>query len=315
MAIEWVTAGKVAAAAAQAFWSYLQGRKDAAERDRNRDLMIQAINQARDDILDRMNAIERAILSGELEGFQVIYASYNPDPNDPLEEERLVNIADDSARVLGRLGSHLDNVPSNPDLAFDVWAIYVPLLYLRAQALAERQAVYGADQATEAILSFDLAIPRLNGLLSRLRARSDAGFGPIVCKPMPDSQDARVCWYRWIHGNVSEQFICGSTRDPRGIEKCKASRASNMDTAYRNTPGVRQITAAVEQLQISRDALETIDTLDILGTHGVLVGELKVVNGHFALADEPVRLENHGRGGAQPKLVPVDDLTTPPVDV
>lgn len=244
---------------------------------------MQAIGRARSDLLDRLNEIERAQCSGELERFQLIYDSYNPDPTDPLEEARLVNLADDSAGALGRIGSHLDNVPSNPELAFDVWAIYVPLLYLRAQALAERQATYGANQTTEALLSFELAIPRLNGLLTVLRARSDSAFGPVVCKPIPDSEDPRVCWYWWRHsGGAGEQFICGSLRDPRGIAKCQESRARSMDSAYRNTEGVREITGAVEQLQRAYDALDTIGALDELVSRGITVGKLKTINGRFA---------------------------------
>src|SRR5205823_14492210 len=101
------------------------------------------------------------------------------------------------ARVLGRLGADLDSVGSDPDLAFEAWAIYVPLLYLRAQAMTERQITYGADETRNALQSFDMALPRLSRLLSILRARSDAQLGPVVCRPIPDSQDSRVCWYMY----------------------------------------------------------------------------------------------------------------------
>ena len=277
MAIEWITAGKIALAAGQAFMAHLQGRKDDAERERDRDLILAAIQRLHDEVLDRLNELEVNQLRGELEGFQLTYASYDPDPDDPVEEGRLVTLIDDSARVLGRVGAHLDTVGGNPDLALEAWAVYVPLLYLRAQAMTERQVTYGADETTDALLSFDMALPRLAGLLTYLRGRSDSEFGPVVCKPVPDSQDTRVCWYWW--GN--EQFICGSTRDPRGVEKCQNSRATNMDNAYRAFPGVREITAAAEQLQDARDALDTIRALDLLTHHGIDV-DVVIVHGRFA---------------------------------
>ena len=278
MAIGWLEAGKIALAAGQAFMAHLQGRQDDAERERDRELILAAVGRAREEILTRLNVLEVNQLRGELEGFELIYASYDPDPNDPAEEARLVALIDDSARVLGRLGAHLETVGANPDLALEAWAIYVPLLYLRAQAMTERQVTYGADETDDALLSFDMALPRLTGLLSHLRRVSDSHFGPVVCRPLPDSQDSRVCWYQW--GN--EQFICGSTRDPRGVAKCQESRTRNMELAYRAFEGVAEITAARDQLQDARDALATSGALDVLRRHGVDIGDVVVVRGGFA---------------------------------
>jgi hypothetical protein len=299
MPIDWIVAGKVALAAGQAFMAHLQERKNDAERERDRDLILAAIKRMHDEVLDRLNELEVNQLKGELEGFRLIYASYDADPGDPAEEGRLVSLIDDSARVLGRIGAHLDAVPGNPQLALEAWAVYVPLLYLRAQAMTERQATFGADETREALLSFDMAIPRLGGLLTWLRQQSDSQFGPVVCRPMPDSQDSSVCWYLWRHGpGVAEQFICGSTRDPRGVEKCRQSRARNMESTYRAFDGVAEITAAAEQLQDARDALDTIRTVDLLGHKGIAVGDLAIVNGQFARRAQPGRAALRASGDA-----------------
>jgi hypothetical protein len=288
MAIDWALAGKIAMAAAQAFMSLLQSRKDDEERERDRELIIAAIEQTRDQILDRLNLLEVDQLRGELEGFQLIYASYDPDPNDPVEEGRLVSLINDSARVLGRIGAHLDALPSNPDLALEAWAVYVPLLFLRAQAMAERETTYGAQEAKDALLSFDMALPRLAGLLAYLRAQSDSRFGPIVCKPVPDSEDRHVCWYWWRHSpDVAEQYICGSTRDPRGVEKCQKSRTTNMENAYQEFPGVAEITAASNQVQDAREALDALNALDLLKQRGINVGEVMILNNRVARASRP----------------------------
>ena len=291
MPLDWVTAGKIALAAGQALLGYLQGKDDDAERARDRERILAAIQQSTDEVLARLNLLEVDRLRGELEGFHSIYASYDPDPDDPAEEERLVRLSDESARVLGQLGAHLDSLPRNPDLAFEAWAIYIPLLYLRAQAMAEREITYGADETADALESFDKAIPRLTSLLAHLRQQSDGLFGPVVCKPMPDSQDSRVCWYWWRHGtNAAEQVICGSTRDPRGVEKCQQSRARTMENAYRSFPGVAEITAVLEQLHDARDALDTTHVLDVLVHHGIDVGEVVMVQGRFARAPSTGRL-------------------------
>jgi hypothetical protein len=277
MAIDWVIAGKVALAAGQAFLAHLQGRKNEQARERDRELILAAITRLREDVLDTLIELEVIQLRGELEGFQQTYAAYDPDPQDPNEEARLVSLIDDSARVLGRIGEGMDRVGSQEALALESWSVYVPLLFLRAQAMTERQVTYGASEISDIAPSFDLALPRLGALLALLRRRSDGEFGEVVCKPIPDSQDSRVCWYYHKAG----QFICGSLRDPRGLEKCRAYRAAHMEQAYGAYEGVGPLTQARDQLQQSRDALEITGILDQLTHAGVEVNEVVLAEGRF----------------------------------
>lgn len=277
MAFSWITAGKIALGAAQAFLGHLQARQDDVERERDRELILAAIQSMRDEILDRLNVLAVNEFRGDLEGFQSTYDAYDPDPSDPTEENRLARLIDDSAGVLGRLGANLDTVAANADLALEAWTVYVPLLYLRAQAMTEREVTYGTPEIADSLASFNMAISRLTGLLSYFRTQSDKNFGPVVCKPVPDSQDSQVCWYWWS----SEQFICGSTRDPRGVEKCQTSRRNNMENAYRAFPGVKEITETREQLQQARDAVDTMSALHRLSLAGVHVGEIALVDGQL----------------------------------
>lgn len=294
MAITWGVVKEIGKAAFQALMSYLAARRDDAEREADRELILTAIRQTREQILDRLNLLEANQLRGELEGFEQIYASYDPDPNDRAEEGRLVSLIDDSARVLGRLGAHVDTVGANPDLALEAWTIYLPLLYLRAQAMIERQRTYGAPETEDALSSFDMAIARAAGLLAYLRQQSDSRFGPVVCKPVPDSQDASVCWYWW--GN--EQFICGSTRDPRGVDKCRQSRDRNMVLAYEAFDGVAEITAAAEDLRNAREAIDTMGALHALIRAGVNVGDISISR------DRLMRSQPMSRGADTTRDVP-----------
>lgn len=277
MAFDWITAGQIAFSAGSAFLNYLQVGRDDREREHDRALILAAIRSIREDILDTLNLLAVNEFRGDLEGFQSTYEAYDPDPNDPIEENRLVRLIDDSARVLGRLGANLDTVGSNPDLALEAWTVYVPLLYLRAQAMTERQVTYGTSEVRDALPSFDMALSRLAGLLAYLRTQSDKEFGPVVCKPHPDSQDTRVCWFRW----GTEQYICGSTRGPGGVQKCQDSRRSIMESSYQRFPGVKQITESREQVQLVRDAVDTRSALDRLTQAGVLVGPIIFEGGHF----------------------------------
>ena len=107
MAIPWIAVGQAAYSAWQAYKSYLNRGQDAAERERDRDMILAAIRNVADQILDRLDLLEINQLKGELEGFQLIYESYDPEPGDSVEEGRLVSLIDDSARALGRLGADL----------------------------------------------------------------------------------------------------------------------------------------------------------------------------------------------------------------
>ncbi|MCA1650507.1 MAG: hypothetical protein LC753_09575 [Acidobacteria bacterium] len=234
MAFNWLTAGQIAFSAGSAFLNYLQVGRDDREREHDRELILAAIRSMREDILDTLNLLAVNEFRGDLEGFQSTYEAYDPDPNDPVEENRLVRLIDDSARVLGRLGANLDTVGSNPDLALEAWTVYVPLLYLRAQAMTERQVTYGNSEVRD------------------------------------------------------EQYICGSTRDPRGVQKCQDSRRSIMESSYQRFPGVKQITESREQVQLARDAVDTRSALDRLTQAGVLVGPIIFEGGHFRrVAPEP----------------------------
>jgi hypothetical protein len=83
-------------------------------------------------------------------------------------------------------------------------------------------------------------------------------------------------------GGATSSSFAGRRVTPKGVEKCQTSRATNMDGAYRAFEGVREITAAADQLQDARDALETITVLDILTRRGVDVGDVIIAHGRLA---------------------------------
>jgi hypothetical protein len=289
MPLGWETAISVVLAAGGAYLDHLRARQDDEERERDREQIIDAIERTREDVLTELTEQALGTLRGELEGFQDTYNTYDPDPDDEVEENRLARLIDDSARVIGQLGSALDRVASNPKLALDAWPIYLSLIYLRAQAMTERQVTYGSVEAKDALPSMNTALPRLQGLLAYLRRQSDNRFGSIVCTPVTEGQIPRMCIYLWNAENTvaevldtdrsdSRQVVCGTLSDPEGpISKCHRARTRHMDDAYRGFEGVVQITAAAEQLEDARDALETFSVLDALKNVGVDLGDVVVV--------------------------------------
>ena len=72
-----------------------------------------------------------------------------------------------------------------------------------------------------------------------------------------------------------------------------------MDRAYRAFDGVREITAAAEQLQGARDALDTMTALDILTHGGIVVGDLVLVHGRFVRSSAKPDATANAVGDAQ----------------
>lgn len=175
---DWVTAAKVALAAGQAFKKYPDEQAAEETKKCDREELLEAIRTLTDDVIHTFVMQQIVDLKGDLDRFQDIYRSY--DPGSRAEEERLRALIDESARVLGDLGQGLDARPLQEQLAFESYAIYVPLLFLRAQAMVERERTYGEKEVADIIPSFDLAIPRLRKLLEHLRAKSHAQFSEVI---------------------------------------------------------------------------------------------------------------------------------------
>jgi hypothetical protein len=74
MAISWGLVKDIGKIAFQALMSYLAARRDDAEREADREMILKAIRQTREQILDRLNLLEANQLRGELEGFEQIIA-------------------------------------------------------------------------------------------------------------------------------------------------------------------------------------------------------------------------------------------------
>jgi len=266
MPFPWAAAAGLIASAASAYLDHLKARADAEQRARDRDSILNAIAHTRDQILTEMVRETIAELSGELEGFQSTYGAYDPDPDDPVEEERLARLIDDSARTLGRLGALIDGARTNPaldspgaQLALQSWPIYLSVLYLRSQAMTERQVTFGAAELKDSLPEMDAALMRLDGLLTYLRKQSHARFGAITFR-VREKPPSIVTFYSFL----GEQFVCAML--PKSPKNCELARARHMDTAYAAFEGVRELREVNEQLNNVRDALETVSVIDLI-TH------------------------------------------------
>lgn len=138
-----------------------------------------AIEEARTEIIQFMVGLRLDDLQGDVDGLVITFQTYDPLPNGsevpiPSEEERLRNIIDNAAGVLGDLGASIEN-QADLDLVFGCVPLLAAVVSLRSAAMVERTFTYGIDDATDIPSMLDKA----RNLLVVVRRKSDARFGPI----------------------------------------------------------------------------------------------------------------------------------------
>jgi hypothetical protein len=250
MAFPWAIALQVVAAAAKAYQEHRQASGDAAERERLREAIIAAISQMRQEVITEVIALRIFELEGKVEGFETTYAAYDPDPGNTVEENRLVRLIDDSALVIGELGRLVDAIRAEPDLGLPAWPPYLSLVYLRAQAMTEREVTYDADEIDDILPSFEVALQRMHGVSSYLRDMSDARFGAVITRRHPDFTSP-VVGYMFEHNFM----FCGYLNRPDAIARANEERERHMDSAYASYEGVRETNEAIDELQAAIDDL------------------------------------------------------------
>jgi hypothetical protein len=250
MAFPWAIAAQIVAAAAKAYREHREAGNDAEERERLREAIVTAISQMREEVIAEVVALRLSELEGQVEGFETTYAAYDPDPNNPVEENRLVRLIDDAALVLGELGRLIDMVRADPDVGLPAWPPYLSLLYLRAQAMTEREVTYGADEIDDILPTFEVALQRMYGVILYLRDLSDARFGPVITRRHPDFTE-RVVGYMFKHNFM----FCGYLNRPDAIESANEERERHMNSAYAAYEGVRETHEAIDELQARIDEL------------------------------------------------------------
>ena len=259
MPFPWAIAAQIVKAAATAYREYADSENDAQERERLRESIIAAISQMRDEVIAEVIALRLAELEGEVQGFEDTYQTYDAEPGNDVEENRLARLIDDAAQTMGELGVLVDMVRADPDLGLPAWPPYLSIFYLRAQAMTEREITYEADEISDILPSAEDALQRMQGVQQYLRDMSDARFGAVGSRRDGDFT-VNVVGYMFEH-----HFIpCGFANDPDVIQRANEARDWHMESAYLGYEGVREANEAIDDLQTTIDDLSQTSFLDRL---------------------------------------------------
>jgi hypothetical protein len=267
--MDWFGAASLLLAVGRAVYDYGWATPSAeAERDRQQREILDAIRTSTQVLLETAVALNIAELGGEVDGFLDIYDTYDADPNDPLEEGRLVSLIDDSARVIGRLTNNIALLPdpnsgmdpgqeaSFVDLALDAAALVLPLTFLRVQAMVEREVTYGAQEIGDVRGFLDQMVNRLAPVLPNLRERSDSRFtGLHILDDEPEPGVEFEVYYFRFNG---VEVRCRPVALPDALERSEQIRAARMDAEFLRfqngaAPVLSEAIAAMERM---RDAPE-----------------------------------------------------------
>jgi hypothetical protein len=260
----WIELGGLLLATGRAVYDYGWGAP-AAEKEQNRRMqeILGAIRTSTSVILDTVVALEIDNLKGEVNGLLNRFDTYDADPQDHSEEERLREIADESADTLATLSAHIGRLPApgattDPsqetamrELALQSAALMMPLVFLRVQALVERQRTYLAPEIKDVPPLLDQAISDLSPLPGNLKTLSDARFGALFVQQ--DSEHAGLSWYAYDFNRVAVPCSLTKLTNARAISE--HSRRHRMDAEYASfEDGAGPvITSTIEKMQRIRN--------------------------------------------------------------
>lgn len=263
--VDWIKLGSQMHAVAALIYAYGWGNAaEAAERARLHKEILDTIKTSASSIKDLIIQIEIAKLKGEVTWLIDKFEDFDPDPSDKGQNERLRAIIDDSENVLGRMSANiglLQNGGEATNLALESVALSMPLVFLRVQAMVERQKIYGSQDVKGIPRALNRAVDRLSPVPIQLRAWSDARFGPLIVQTTKDP-GPKISYYAFRFNNMS--IPCFPTRVTNARAMSEKNRRSRMDAEYAGYRGGAgpAITRGMERMRfISKQPLSALTVI------------------------------------------------------
>lgn len=255
----------------KAIYQAYQAYKDDQEQDRKTEQIISeivaALDRTRNEIIakivDQLRLSRRADLDGDIRGLQTRFMEYQRYDKQSQREQwsqesnRLLNIIDESASVIGDLEAEIDtlNLKAMPDAkhAGYVFTLYAAIVPLRATAMRERSFIYGTVDGEHIPAMFTKVKSRAVKLQPQMRRTSDSRFSSSIVRrrgePMGDGQFATILGYNF---ESKFRFLAEYGRPPTAEILQQIWKRANQkfsgakDSAFRKFPGVRAILAVLE---------------------------------------------------------------------
>jgi hypothetical protein len=265
MAVEWTVIAKVIEAAYDAYQNYNDRESILQRHQEIIDEIVGGLNRTRYEIITEIVQEIRdgrlANLDGDIRGLEIRFAEYARYDQETQhsqwqsEGNRLRDIIDDSADVLGNLEAELDHLDLRtiPDArhAGRVFALYAVLVPFRATAILERDFTYGTQGVKHIPAMFD-KIKALAGTLSaRLRAASDSRFSSDIVErrgePLGDGQYSTILGYMFENVFTHATVIVFGRHVSRMRELARDQLNAHKERAFLQFPGVSVILTVLEE--------------------------------------------------------------------
>lgn len=190
--VAWAAVGAIAGviSAAVSVTEHLQQDKVS-----NTDLKAQIealsrqLESVRQEILGALRASERRELEGEADGLILTFRTYDPVKPD---QERLRELIDDGAKLLGRLLQLLAALEPirNPNDYFPIVDAYLTMVLLRGISMWERERVFHVPEVKDIPLMYGPSLAELDRALNALKIlTNNRVVGPVSERNGSDSID------------------------------------------------------------------------------------------------------------------------------
>lgn len=264
--MDWLALAGTALEIGKAIHRYGWGNAaEEAEKRRQLEAILGAIRTSTSIILDAVITTEINRLKGDVNGFLDIFDTYDADPNSQSEEDRLRQVADESARTVANLAANITVLPvagsnsmtaedekAKKNLALDSAGLMIPLVFLRVQALVERELTYGAPEIKDVPAVLDQSISDLSAVPVKLRRSSDHRFSTIFTDNKIEHGLKLPRFAYRFNGMV---VPCSLIRIANARAISERRRISHMNAAYAAYEGGAgpAISQAIERMKIIRN--------------------------------------------------------------
>lgn len=193
-----------------------------------------AIDQATQTILDYLRQQRLDEIAGAVNGLFVTFARYAADPAN--NQERLVNLIDALAILIGQMSQILARIGANEQDALNVFPTYVSAVSLSAFAITDRRLRFEVNETLGGILGqakvYSLQVRDV------LRKRSDARFSPRV-----QTEEGELFLGYTFNGNFEVVAILPKGGRAQEIaEHVREVMHARMDAEYLLYDGVKELT-------------------------------------------------------------------------
>uniref|UniRef100_UPI0040571B54 hypothetical protein n=1 Tax=Candidatus Electronema sp. TaxID=2698783 RepID=UPI0040571B54 len=261
MAIPWAIIAEGVAKAYQAYQEREKAKNDRDKAEQSIKKVINAIEQAKreiiNEIVDEIRNTRLHDLEGDAGGIITNFSDYriynkiSDEDKWRFEETRLSRMIDNAAGVVEDFKAILNSTnfdnESQLNFAVKIYPIYVDIVFIRAVAMIERHYTYGMDDESRVQPMIEDLKKHTNNMYAALRKRSDARFSSM--RSRQDAEGFSTIYYWDFNGTRKNCGVLNSSDTfNEDVDHCHKNYLSHKNEEFNKYPGVQPVLKTKELL-------------------------------------------------------------------